>query len=336
MGVVDLTHFRVRKQIPLDDAPAAVVAHPTAPKVFVLAPDAGTVYEIDVVTLAVSRRARVANQAVGMQVSPGRDALWVLASDPATLIELPFASMKPARRIRLSAAPSDFDLSSEEASGHRAVIASRDARTITIASLDSAAVERTIAAETEPSLVRFRQDAKQLIAGSQTERSLTIFDVPTGKTVVQLPLPLEPRHFCFTADGGQLFISGEGMDAVVIVYPYQTEVAATVLAGHTPAAMAITAPPAYLLVANPDTNSVTVLNVDIDTGHLAASVQVGQEPRYILVTPDNQYALVLNEKSGDMAVLRIFSLAPRRYHPTPLFTMIPVGQKPVSAAVVAL
>ena len=42
-------------------------------------------------------------------------------------------------------------------------------------------------------------------------------------------------------------------------------------------------------------------------------------------------------KSGDLALIRIFSLRARyRYTPAPLFTMIPVGEKPVSAAVVAL
>ena len=68
---------------------------------------------------------------------------------------------------------------------------------------------------------------------------------------------------------------------------------------------------------------------------------MGQEPRHILITPDKQYALVLNRKSGDMAVIRIYSLTSqdsmRRYrYPTPLFTMIPVGGQPVDAAMVAL
>ena len=68
-----------------------------------------------------------------------------------------------------------------------------------------------------------------------------------------------------------------------------------------------------------------------------AGVQVGRRPGSILITPDNQYILVLNEQSGDLAVIRIFSLAARyRYKPAPLFTMIPVGEKPVGAAVVAL
>jgi DNA-binding beta-propeller fold protein YncE len=331
VAVVDLSSFRVRKQIHLDAAPTVVLRHPQRPMVFVLAPQAGTVYEIDAVSLAVGRTARGGSQAVDMQVSPRGDALWVLYRDPAALVEVPLGTLRPTRRIRLSAPPDGFDLSRD----NQAAIASRQDRSIVIASLTSAAIERTIAAGAEPSIVRFQADSKQLIGGSRPERSVTIFDVSSGKTVVRLPLPLEPRHFCFTPDGGQLFISGDGMDAVVIVYPYQTEVEETILAGHAPGVMAITdTSPSYLLVANPESS---VMVFDVDTRRKVALVQVGRQPGSILVTPDNQYALVLNEESGDMAVIRIFSLAARyRYKPAPLFTMIPVGEKPVSAAVVAL
>jgi YVTN family beta-propeller protein len=92
----------------------------------------------------------------------------------------------------------------------------------------------------------------------------------------------------------------------------------------------------YLLVANPSTNSVTVIN--IDDRRLVSVVEVGQSPREILITPDNQYALVLNEKSGDLAVIRLYSLdnpqRTHRYKSAALFTLVPVGAKPVSAAVV--
>jgi DNA-binding beta-propeller fold protein YncE len=300
--------------------------------VFVLAPQSGTVYEIDAVSLEAGRTARAGSQAADMRISPRGDALWVLYRDPAALVEMPLNSLRPGRRIRLSAPPNDFDLSSE----NRAAIACRQERSIVIASLTSAIIERTIAAGAEPSIVRFQSNGKQLIAGSRADRSVTMFDVSTGKTVVRLPLPLEPRHFCFTSDGGQLFISGDGMDAVVIVYPYRTEVAETILAGHAPGVMAITdTSPSYLLVANPETSDITVF--DVDSRKLVAVVQVGRQPGSILVTPDNQYVLVLNEESGDLAVIRIFSLAGRyRYKPAPLFTLIPVGERPVSAAVVAL
>jgi YVTN family beta-propeller protein len=337
VAAVSLTQFRVGKQIPLDAAPAAVLPHPSLARVFVLAPESGTVFEIDSGPLAVTRRARGGSQAISMQVAPNQDALWVLYRDPAALVEIPLSTFRPNRHIRLSAAPEAFDLSTQ----NQAAIACRRDRSITIASLARASIEQTIAVGAEPALVRFQWDGRQLIAGSQSERLLTIFEVATGKVVVRLPLPLTPRHFCFNSDGGQLFVSGDGLDAVVIVFPYTTELDQTILAGHAPGAMAVSAkPPSYLMVANPDGNTVTVL--DVDTRQLVAVVQVGLGPRHIVFTPDEEYALVLNERSGDLAVIRTLALesAPngsqRRYKTAPLFTMIPVGERPVSAAVVAV
>jgi YVTN family beta-propeller protein len=342
IGVVDLTRFHTRQQIPLDAAPNQVLARPKTTKAYVLAPANGTIYEIEAGLLTITRRVRAGNAAMAMRLSRGGDALWVLYRDPASLVEIPFDSMRPGRRIRLSGPPADFDLSRET---EDACVVSSSDRTISLVSLAQASVSRTIHAAAEPCIARFRLDGRQLITASRADRSLTIYDVATGKTVVRLPLSIAPREFCFTAEGGHLYVTGDGMDAVVSVFPYRTEVWETLLAGHAPGAMAISEgdrPPAYLLVANPDADIVTVL--DVETGNLVALVQVGREPRQIVITPDNEYALVLNQKSGDMAVIRIFSLGGnqvggdrvRRYKSAPLFTMIPVGEGPVSAAVVAL
>lgn len=336
VAAVDLSTFRLRRRIALDAAPAAVVAHPSKPKAFVLAPEAGTVYEIDATTLTVARRARAGSAAVAIQIAPRKDAVWVLYRDPASLVELPLDTFRPRRRIRLGAPPDSFDLGA----GNRAAVASRQARAIALVSLEHSRVENTISMDAEPSFVLFRTDGLALVAGNGGRHSLTIFDVPTGKIVVRLPLGLEPRHFCVNPDGGQVFLSGDGLDAVAILFPYDTEIWQTVLAGHAPGAMAASdTVPSYLLVTNPDTNSVTVLNVD--TQAYPAVVQVGEQPCQIILTPDQKWALVLNAKSGDMAVIRLVSLDAAQskrvmnYKMAPIFTMVPLGENPVSGAVVA-
>ena len=341
IAVVDLSHFRIRRRIALDAAPEQMLAHPKLPKAYALAPQNGTVYEIDANTLTIARRARGGNTAVGMRIARGGEALWVLYRDPPLLVEIPFDSLRPGRRIRLASPPDDYDLCRTT---DDACIVSRRARTLAIASLAQAAILRTINASTEPSIARFRLDGKHLIAGSQADRSLTIYDVASGKTVVRLPISVAPRNFCFTEDGGQLYITGDGMDAVVTVYPYRTEVAETRLAGRAPAGMVVTetTPTSYLMVTNPDDDGVTVL--DVDSGKLTAVVAVGKGPCDIVITPDKQYAQVLNQRSGDMAVIWLHELTGtqvggirvRRYKTAPLFTMIPVGEGPVSAAVVGL
>lgn len=339
VAVIDLTRFRIRRQIPLDAAPAAILSHPTAARVYVLAPDTGTVYEIDAVSLAVNRRVRAGNVAAGMLVSAAGDSLWVLYRDPPSLVEIPFASLQARRPIRLPWTPEAFDLSRVEGKPPLAAVAGRRDSALAVVALASRSIQNHAAAGVEPSLLRFRSDGLQLLVASEAGRSLNIFDTASLKPVVRLPLPMAPRHLCFNDNQGQLFISGEGVDAVAIVYPYRTEVAETMLAGRAPGAMQTTSNPALLMVANPQTDSVTVLDFNNLGKKLVAVVQVGQEPRDILITPDQQYALVLNGKSGDVAVIRIYALTDtspsRRYKPTPLFTLIPAGEGPVSAAVVA-
>jgi hypothetical protein len=336
VGVVDLNRFRIRKQIPLGVEPTQVIALASQPRALVLSREAGTLFDIDAAKLEVVRQATGGNTALAMQLSPAGDAIWVLYRDPAALVEFPLASMKAGRRIRLASTPHSFDLN-----GKRAIVTSTVSRTMTLASLETGSVERTVTLQDEPSLIAFRKDGRHLFAASRPERALTIFNAASAMTVVRLPLPVEPHRFSVKPDGGQLFISGAGMDAVVVVYLYQTEIAETLLAGRAPGAMVAMDAPAYLLVANPDTNSVTVLDLD-NSGRLVAQVQVGQAPGSIVLTPQregqDQYALVLNEGSGDLAVIRIRSLpqdAESRRRPTPLFNLIQVGEKPVSAAVMS-
>ncbi|MGO9229346.1 MAG: hypothetical protein ACLQKA_09080 [Bryobacteraceae bacterium] len=334
VAVVDLSRFGVRKQIALDAQPAVVLAHPRKSIAFALAPSNGTLYELDAATLTVSRRLRAGSAAVDMRLAPDGLALWILYRDPATLVEVPLDSLKAARRIRLGAASSGFDLSADGV----AAVASRQDKTIELAALGTARVERTIHWDAHPEFVRFRTDGKLLLAADAEGRSITFFDVATARTMVRLPLPFEPRRYAITTDGGQVFLSGPGMDAVAIVFPYNTEVWQTVLAGRAPGAMAATYTPPFLLVANPQTNSVTVL--DLANQNLSAVVKVGAGPGTILTTPDNQYALVLNEISGDMTLIRLDRLSASssdrvlRYKSASQFTTIPVGEEPVSAAVV--
>jgi YVTN family beta-propeller protein len=338
VGAVDLSRFRVTRQIALDAAPEQVIGHPKQPRAYVLAPQNGTVYEIDSANKSLARRARAGNSAIGMRLNNACDALWVLYRDPASLVEVPLDTMKPGRRVKLNAPPDDFDLALQT---EDACVVSRRERTITVVSLPQAAIARTIAANAEPTITRFRKDGKHIIAGSEADRSLTIYDAALAKTVVRLPISVAPRNFCFDSEGGQLYVTGDGMDAVVVVYPFRTEVAETRLAGHAPGAMAVTETnPSYLMLTNPDAGGVTVLDVYSLT--LTATVGVGKGPCAIVMTPDSEYALVLNRESGDMAVIWIRTLAGnqaggvrvKRYKIAPLFTMFPVGEGPVSAAVV--
>jgi DNA-binding beta-propeller fold protein YncE len=327
VAAVDLTAFAVIRHIRLDAEPADVLSSQTLPSVYALTPSTGTIHEIPADHLVVRRKVSRGVSAISMRLQ--RDRLLVLYNHPRRLSVLETQKLAPATEIALPGDPLDFDVTGD---GRASVISFGREGRVALADLDTRKL-RMIETGTEMGIVRFQSDGRALIAADVGRRQLMIYDVETARLITRLPLSVRPDNFCFNADGGQLFVTGEGMDAVVVVYPYHTpQVAETVLAGRAPGAMAAsrTRPP-YLFVANPPSGEVTIMN--IRTRRVVAVAAVGAEPGYIAVTPDQQYALVLNRKSGDMGVLRIHENLANRQKSAALFTMIPVGSKPVSATI---
>ena len=336
IAAVDLTAFAVVRHVALNANPTEVLAHPKVKSVFGLTPATGVVHEIDPGRLAVVRTLQAGSSAMSMRVNwQDPTTLYVLYREPRRLAAFSLATGKLDWQLPLPAEAKDFDVSHDG----KWVSASFGA-TGQLGIVDTAARKlHTLDTRAELGLARFRSDGKALMVADVREHRLLLYDTELRRLVVRLPLAVRPDQMCTTADGGQLFITGDGLDAVVVVYPYQTQVAETVLAGHKPGAMATSSgKPPYLFIANPSSNDVTIFNVT--TRKVSAAAAVGAEPTFIAVTPDNQFALILNRGSGDMGILRIHDkLATPKTSAglisknAGLFTMVPVGSKPVSAAI---
>ncbi len=336
MAAVDLEVFAVAKHIRVDGAPTAVIARRRNARVYALTPENGSVHEIRAANLTFAGKLRVAGGAIGMRLSPDENALYILCREPRRLVALKLDPMRVDWVLSLPEDPHEFDVSSD---GKLLAVSHHESRAITFVDLVRHRAFPLVAATGEMGLVRF-QYSRQLIAANLSERMLSIYNAASRRLIVNLPLAVRPDNLCFNSDGGQLFVTGESMDAVVVVYPsYTPEIGETVLAGRSPGAMAASSSPGYLFVANPSSSDVSIL--DIETRRVVAVTPVGAEPSYITITPDNQYALVLNQASGDMAVIRIPNVTravneQRRWKKGPLFMLIPVGSKPVSAAVLGI
>ena len=337
VAAVDLEVFAVARHIRVDGAPTAVVAREKRARVYALTPANGSVHEIRAGNLTLAGKLQVARSAITMRLAPSHRNLFVLCRDPRKLVALAFEPMRVGWELPLPADPMDLDVSPD---GSLLAISYGAAHALSFVDLAQRKAFPLVRTTGEIGTVRFQSDSRQLIAANVSERILSVYHTPTPRLIVHLPLAVRPDHLCFNADGGQLFVTGDGMDAVVVVYPYYTpQIGETVLAGHNPGAMATSATPGYLFVANPKSGDVSIL--DIETRRVVAVTPVGTEPSYITITPDDQYALVLNQASGDMAVIRIQNVTravteQRRSRKGPLFMLIPVGSKPVSAAIVGI
>ncbi len=332
VAAVDLNAFAVKTRVTLDANPTQIEAPKGRAAIYVLTPETGAIHEITTDTLKAARRVAVAPRADAMQLTFDESALWVLVAGAKKLVRVSLDSLKADAQIALPAVANGFHVA---ANGLSAAVSFGEAG-LALVDLGQRRCGEIIRPGGRIGQVRFQFNSRALIATNLDQRLISLYEVPSGRLIVHLPVAVRPDRLCFKADGGQMFVTGEGSDAVVVVYPYQTEVAGTILAGRAPGEMAATTTPSYLFVASPKSGEISVLN--IDTQRLVAVVSVGTEPAYIVITPGDELALVLNKTSGDMAVLRVGALGAKRGRstPPPLFTMIPVGSGPSCAVVRAV
>lgn len=298
LAAVDLTAFALRRRIALGTSPVQVLAGRERASAYVLSSQPGMICHIDARAFSVTKRLRLAPRLVSMRLSPAGDALWVLAGEPPQLLRVSATSFQPELRIALPAEPAEFDLSGD---GRLAAV-THGAGLVSLLDLTEGRVRQTVSTGESAGAVCFRRDGKLALVADPKRSIVAALRTEDCRVLTRLQIAVQPRCFRFKPDGGELFISGDGMDAVVVLNPYRTEVAETVLAGRTPGAMAFSRSPEFLFITNSPTGDVTVL--DPETRRVIAVVAVGAEPSFVTITPDDGYALILNRRDGSMAVVR--------------------------------
>lgn len=334
LGVIDLSRFRVLDPVPLRGKPTAIITDRPSRRSYVLTPDTGSVHVLDR-SLTVVRSRKLADEVSEIRVTPDGSRLAAISGKTQEWIEADANSLQVIRRHKLPGKPTSLDL----APGPYAAVSIGERGLIQLFELSTGRQWQT-ELPGRIGAVRFRADSERLLVGNLQEPGLTALTVPDLELVAELPLAMQPENLCFNADAGQLFVSGNGMDAVAIVFPYSPlEVDQTVLAGRDPGVMACSETPALLFVGSNSGSDVCVLN--IDTRKVVGAVDVGERPTHIAITPGNQYALILARDAGTVAIVRIPKI---RLDPSivlkvekpsaALFTILPVGNQPVQSAVV--
>lgn len=328
IAAVDLGVMAVAKHIPVDGAPSQVLAAgDSRPAVYALTPGNGTVHEIRTDTLKLVRKLTAAPKADFMCLAPDEQALYVVTRESRTLTSIKLNDLSIAWRMQLPEEPVDLSLSSD---GKTAAVTSPT--TLRLLSLTERSTGEPLG-RANYGQVRFLKNGDRLVAADLDGQQISVFQVNNPRLIAHLPIAVRPENLAFNRDGGQLFITGAGGDSVVVVYPYDIpEVAETILVGHAPAMM--TATSSKLFITSPASGDVSVLN--IGSHRVIAVVPVGADPGQVAITPDEQFALVLNRESGNVTVLNIDAIQPGRNKSTALVTVIPVGSRPVSAALHAV
>jgi hypothetical protein len=327
--VADLSDFRRAGLIPLGQTPRDVFR--AGAKLFATCPDARTLLEIDARNFRVAGKTVFPGRIAAATVLPNASRIAILTEQPPALYLVDPASRKIVKRIPLPTLPVGIDVSNDLA----AITTPTGLIRVSLAS-------GSIAGFTElglrPGVFRLHDDAKLILVGAADRPEIVTVAAVSGALLARLPLAFTPARFCFNADRGQMFVTGNSGDQIIIVSPYQNEVDQTIVGGRTPSGMAVGAIDGrnLLFVANPESGDVTLF--DIDTRQHAASVHVGGKPGEILLTPGGDFALVVDRDNGDVAVIRVRTVLNReatRAAPVakPIFTIFHTGPEPQSAAI---
>lgn len=328
LAVADLSQFRHVTTIPLEHVPGQVLR--AGERLFVTCPDARILVEIDLGSFKPGRKLALPGRIVSAAVKP--DGKWIVAvtEQPALICLIDPVSLRVKKQTPLSSAPAVLDLTDT-----MAVVAAAAGDSITRVALGNNGacnvVGRT-AAGARCGVIRFRKDGRQILCGLPEARQIVTLDAGTGVLLARMPLAFAPASFSYNPDGGQMFVTGASDDTLAIVNPYQNEVDQTIIAGRTPFGMAVSLTRNLLLLTNPGSGDLTIL--DIDTRRLSASVHIGGNPGEVLLTPDEEYALVIGRDSGDVSVVRLRTVLDRSVKTKPLFTVFPMAANPQSAVIV--
>ena len=339
ISVVDLRMFRLAGKIDLRAAPVAVMAWGGGSEAFAITGVNGTLHLLNLEERKRTASFRVAEDLVAGRLLPDGTHAAVISRAARELLIVDLAQRRVVKRNRLAGTPAGLDVTAPDVTPVRVGVVMEDqtpnAGTVEQFDLESGAHTRQHVSSSLGA-VRYRHDGGSLFVANFEGRSITVLDGRSLQPIADLPLAVRPEQFCFSADDGQLFVTGAGMDGVAIVFTYQPLIVEqTVLAGRTPGPMACSTDPAYLFVASRTGSEVSILS--IMSRKVIAVVEAGQGPRLILTTPDDQYALILYGLAGVLGVIRIPTITRNRHKSgAALFTMIPIGDQPVSAAIVNL
>jgi YVTN family beta-propeller protein len=329
IAVADLASFHRVTSVSLPCTADQLFQH--GPKVYAICHDAAAIIQVDVATMRLDGRIALPAKPIGVRLLPNSSEAIVLADNPAMLLRVDLDGRRVIGRTNLAASPADFDVNERQAA-----ITLPAVNAIVRVSLPQMSVTTT-GVGVACNAIRFRRDGRAILAGAPAARQIVSLDAESGRLLTRIALPLAPTRFCFNSDGGQMFVTGSGAgvgeDALAIVSPFQNEVDSTILAGRTPTAMAVSDKRNALFVTNRESGDLTIL--DIDSRGVAASVHVGENPGEVLLTPDGEYALVIDERSGNVSVVRLTTvLDGKKKEVKPLFTVFPTAADAHSAIIV--
>lgn len=346
--VLDVVNVRLDRELAVGQNPTAVAISPTRNEVYVLnsgsAGGQGSVSVINAENNTVVATIPVHRQPASIDIDPKGELAYVANSGSNTISVLDLKARREIAQIGAGEEPASARLSPD---GKTLVVANRRGNSVSL--IDPAARPPAVALRAvfegcpgANDAVLVPDSSKAFIACSAGHQVMAIAlahsethpAAPGAATPgPALPDRLEalldvgqgPGQLAIKPDGGETFVLNSLSNSISEVYNTTDEVGDSYMIGDGPIRGLVSADNSLLYVANFNSQYVTVYS--IEDGKRVGGIHVGDGPSALALSSAGHLLLVVDARSGDVAVVRTGSRL--------LFTLLSTGRNPNAIVVKA-
>jgi len=331
--VLDVVNVRVDRELQVGRDPVAVSASPTRNEVYVVnagAPGAnGSISVIDAEHNAVVATVPLHRHPVSIDLDSAGNLAYIANSQSNSVSVVDLKSRREIFQIGAGEEPVAARISADAKS---LVVANRRGNSVTVIDPASKHVRAVFeGCSGAAGAVILPDSSKAFVPCSAGHQVMVIALARPAdtQTLPDRPIPdrLEalmdvghaPVDLALKPDGGEIFASNSLSDSVSEIYNTTDEVGDTYMIGADPVRGIVSRDNALLYVANLRSQEVTVYSID-DGKRLNPSIHVGDGPAALVFSAAGHLLFVVDNRSGDVAVVRTVSRS--------LFTILPAGRDP--------
>jgi YVTN family beta-propeller protein len=333
--VLDVVDVRVDREIPTGPSPVAVIASPTRNEVYVVnsgTPSAqGSVSVIDAENNRVAATIPVRRQPVSIDLDPTGNLAYVANSGSNNISVVDLRARREIAAIGAGDEPADARVSLD---GKSLIVANRRGNSVTI--IDPATRRLRAVFEGCPGasdIVILPDSTKAFVACSAGHQVMAI-TIAQPQLSPPRPDQLEtlmdvgraPVQLALKPDGGEVFACNSLSDSMSEIYTPTNEVAGATLMGDDPVYGLVSRDNSLVYVSGFRSQEVTLYAIDEGhrVGGTGGSIHVGDGPSAMAFSAAGHLLFVVDNRSGDVAVVRTSSRS--------LFTLLPTGRAPTAIA----
>ena len=328
--LVDLVKLKAVARIAVGPGLSGMREHPTRPEVFGVSSAGGYVWILDPranhFTGQITARIPVGPLPYAIDFSPDGSRIYTTASGNDTLLAIDAKSRAIVGRAATGREPV---LARVTPDGKTILVVNRAAASLGIHDATTLAPSGSVSVVAQPDDVAVLPDSSLAFVLSRNERRISVVDLRRGVLVTNLELAGQPTDMLLKPDGGELYVISPEAHGLQAINTWTHEVGDYMVLGSAPTRGVLSADASLLYVS--DTAAGRVTPVDIFNRRIVRDpgkgfpVPAGDAPAALRFDPDENLLLVVNQGSGDLAVIRVRTNF--------LVTMIPVGDHPQDLAV---